>query len=56
MGRPHLNPLAGVGLDPAIGGATTGKHQGMFAIVIAYGKLDVATEGCAGSGLPGPGF
>jgi hypothetical protein len=56
MGWLHLDSFARVGLDPSTVGAATGEHQHMFAVVIAYGQLDVAIEWRVGSGLPGPGF
>ena len=44
MGRVHVNPLFGFGLDPSVCNATARKHQGMRAVPIKNGKFNIAVD------------
>lgn len=52
MGRPHVDPLLGFGIDPPGENPAARKHERVRALAVEDGELKVAVEGRAGDRLP----
>jgi len=52
MRRPHIQPLFGVGIHPAVENTPARKYQSMRSVIVDDGQLNVAGEWCAAYGLP----
>ena len=46
MGRVHVNPFFGLGLDPSVCNATAREHQSMGAVPINDGELKITVDWC----------
>jgi len=52
MGRPHIEPLLGLYLHPAVENAAARKDKRVRAIIIDDGQLKIAVERRGGYVLP----
>ncbi len=52
MGGMDLDPLAGLGLDPAAENAPAGKNQGVRTVAIDDRQFEIQVKGRGGYGLP----
>ena len=56
MGRPHIEPLLGLYLHPAVENAAARKHQRMRTVIVDDGQFEIAIERRGGNVLPHRGM